>query len=328
MKELGEAVRIGVIGLGVHGLRYARHLSAAEVPGARLAMVCRRDRARGEAAARELGVAFTEDYRRVLSDSSVDAVAFVVPCDLHPTLVPEALAAGKAVLVEKPLAADAAGAAWILEAASRSRLPAMVAQTLRFNTVVRAVGARREELGELRFVTLSQRFEPSGREWLDDPAAGGVLRNTGVHSFDLVRHLTGLEAEEVSCFASRIVTRKTEDSFCALLRLSGGLQAAVDNNRATASRSGRIELVGERGQLEGDHVHHRLVEIRGTLRRDVELPPPVPTIRECLAAFAAAVRGEAPVPIPLVEGLRAVEIVEACRTSSDTGLPRRVQRRP
>ena len=48
-----------------------------------------------------------------------------------------------------------------------------------------------------------------------------------------------------------------------MLKLAGGALALVDNNRATASRSGRIEMVGEKGQLCGDHVHGMLIEIRG-----------------------------------------------------------------
>ena len=68
-------MRISVIGLGTHGLRYARHLAAGDVAGARLASVCRRDRSRGEPAARELGVSLAHDYRQILSDPGVDAVA-------------------------------------------------------------------------------------------------------------------------------------------------------------------------------------------------------------------------------------------------------------
>jgi predicted dehydrogenase len=319
------ALRFGIIGIGNHGLRYAGHLRRGEVEGAGLAVVCRRDRARGEAAARDLGVSFCDDYRRVLADRLVDAVAIVVPCNLHPLLVPEALEAGKAVLVEKPLAPDPEGARRIVEASRRPGAIAMVAQTLRFNAVIRLLRERKEAIGRLRFVSLSQRFEPSEREWLDDPEAGGLLRNTGVHSFDLLRHLTGLEAEAAACFSSRGPGRRMEDSFGAVLRLSGDVLATVDNARTTASRTGRIELAGERGQIAADHVHHWLVEIHGTDRREIAVPPPVPTVRECLAAFTAAVRGKIPVPVPLTEGLRAVEIVEACRRSAATGVARAVE---
>jgi predicted dehydrogenase len=320
-------VRLAIVGIGVHGERYARHLAAGDVPGATLTALCRRDRAKGEDQARRFNARFVARSDEIFADPAVDAVVFAVPCDLHPDLVTRALGAGKPVLVEKPLAPDAAGARGIVEAARRAGVPAMVAQTLRYNAVVRAVRKRRNDLGAIRTVTLSQRFEPSGREWLDDPAAGGILRNTGVHSFDLLRHLTGREAEEVVCFAGSFATRRTEDGFGAVIRLAGGAIAVVDGVRATGCRNGRIELAGETGQLVGDHVHHQLAEIRGNALRSLELPRPVPTVRECLRSFAAAVRGEAPVEIPLEEGLRAVEIVEACRGSCAAGgAPRRVAR--
>ena len=194
---------------------------------------------------------------------------------------------------------------------------------LRFNTV-RAMKQHRESLGKLRVISLSQRFEPSTRLWLDDPTAGGILRNTGVHSFDLVRFLTGLEAQEALCFTQRVLTQRTEDGFGAVLKLAGGALGVVENNRATASRSGRIGLVGEKGQLCGDHVHGLLLEIQGASARSIPLPPMVPTVRECLAAFVSALHGRTPVPIPLEEGLRAVEIVDACRESAEMKMPRRV----
>jgi predicted dehydrogenase len=320
MKE----IRLGLIGLGVHGSRYARHLAAGEVAGTALEAVCRRHRARGEVQARELGTRFVEDYRRILDATVIDGVILAVPPNLHLRLGQETLEAGKGVLVEKPLATCASDAAVLVEAAHRAGKVAMVAQTLRFNTVVRAIRERRHELGRLRVISLSQRFEPSPRTWLDDPEAGGTLRNTGVHSFDLARFLTGEEAEEVYCASHRWESLNTEDSFAAVIRMTGGVLALVENDRATSSRSSRIELVGEMGQLWGDPVRDHLDEIRGSLLAPLALPPSAPTLPQCLSAFTAALLGEAPVPIPFEEGLRAVEIADACRESAKTKMPRRV----
>lgn len=319
-----KMLQLGLIGMGSHGSRYAAHLAAGEVEGAALSIACRRDRAAGEAQAEELDARFTDDYRQVLEDPEVDAVIIVVPPALNVPIAGEALAAGKGVLVEKPLAPDAVSGRRLVEAARAAAVPAMVAQTLRFNSVVLAVRERIGSLGPLRLISLSQRFEPSSRIWLDEPESGGILRNTGVHSFDLLRFLTGREVEEALCFTRSIVTRRTEDAFAAVLRLSGGALAVVENDRATAARSGAIEIVGEKGQLRGDHVRHILEEGRVSEWTPVPLPPKAPTVRECLQAFVAALRGEAPVSIPLEEGLRAVEIVDACRESAEKKGPRRV----
>ncbi|HEU5179557.1 MAG TPA: Gfo/Idh/MocA family oxidoreductase [Candidatus Polarisedimenticolia bacterium] len=319
-----ETLQLGLIGMGSHGARYAAHLAAGEVEGARLAVTCRRNRAAGEAQAEKLDARFTADYRQVLEDSEVDAVIIVVPPALNVPIAAEAIAAGKGVLVEKPLAPDAVSARRLVEAARAAAIPAMVAQTLRFNAVVLAVRERLASLGPLRLISLSQRFEPSSRAWLDEPESGGILRNTGVHSFDLIRFLTGREVEEALCFTQSIITRHTEDAFAAVLRLSGGALAVVENDRATAARSGGIEVVGERGQLRGDHVRHTLEEGRGNEWTPIPLSPKAATVRECLKAFVAALRGEAPVAIPLEEGLRAVAIVDACRESAEKKGPRRV----
>jgi len=283
-----------------------------------------RSRAGGDAGERELKTRFVEDYRRILDAPEIDGVILAVPPNLHLRLVSEALAAGKGVLVEKPLATCARDAAVLTQAARAAGNAAMVAQTLRFNTVVGAIRERRNELGRLRVVSLSLRFEPSGRVWLDDPEAGGTLQNIGVHSFDLARFLTGEEVEEVYCTTQKWESLNTEDSFAAFLAMSGGITALVENDRATDSRSGRIELVGEKGQLCGDLVQGVLQVIRGSQSRTLPLPPSSPTLPRCLSAFTAALLGETPVPIPFAEGWRAVQIVDACRESARMKMPRRM----
>src|SRR5207237_1088404 len=82
----------------------------------------------------------------------------------------------------------------------------------RWNAVVRAIRDRLPTLGRLRALYLNQRFEPSPLAWLDDPdlAGAGIILHTGVHSFDLVRWLTGREVARVWCRAARAVTPRPE----------------------------------------------------------------------------------------------------------------------
>ena len=63
-----------------------------------------------------------------------------------------------------------------------------------------------------------------------------------------------------------------------------------------------------RGQVEN--------QVRASQATPLQLPPPVPTVREALRAFAEALRQGAPMPISLEEGLRAVALAEACYRSS------------
>ena len=66
----------------------------------------------------------------------------------------------------------------------------MVGQTLRFDVVVRALKRESRGIGPLTTLSINQRFEPSDRSWIDTLGSGGMLLNTGVHGFDLLRFLT------------------------------------------------------------------------------------------------------------------------------------------
>jgi predicted dehydrogenase len=172
-------------------------------------------------------------------------------------------------------------------------------------------------------------MEPRRLGWQADAAVagGGNILQTGIHLFDLLRFLTGGEVDRVSCETHRVLNPELEDAFGAVMQLSsGGVIALVDSSKATRSRSGRIELVGEGGQLVGDHVHGFALRICGYERVDLSPPPPVPTVRETLRAFVQAVREGAPPPVTVVDGMRAVEIADACYRSAAEGRPCRVER--
>jgi myo-inositol 2-dehydrogenase/D-chiro-inositol 1-dehydrogenase len=104
------------------------------------------------------------------------------------------------------------------------------------------------------------------------------------------------------------------------LRLEpGGVLATIDNVRATHSRSGRIEVVGEQGQAWADHVHRTLVVVKGSETRDVGPIAPSPTIPATLQAFANGVSAGAAPPVSAADGLAAVEMAEAATLSAREG---------
>jgi predicted dehydrogenase len=312
---------IGLIGVGKHGSRYAHHI-IQDLPGIRLVALARRNLELGRQQATAFDCRAYADFRDLMAAPDVDAVIAVVPPTLHGEIIETAAALRRPLLLEKPAATSVAEGRRMLHAMREARIPVMVAQTLRYNGVVRAVLSAREQIGRLHSLTVSQHFEPSRPGWIDDPAVagGGVIMNTGVHSFDLVRLLSRLEAERISCEASAIRTAQTEDNFSALIRLSDGTAlASITGSRATASRSGAIELAGEHGQLIADHLLNTASLVRGTSVTPVPLPPPVATVRAAVADFASALDRGAAMPIPLEEGLRAVAIAEACYRAARMG---------
>lgn len=306
-------IGIGLIGTGRHGDRYAQHL-LRDAPELELVGIARRDAALARQQAAQYGCRAFAHYRDLLAAPEVHAVIIVVPPTLHREMVLAAAAAGKAVLLEKPAAPTVEDGRAMLSAVRDAGIPLMVAQTLRYNGVVSTLKRLLPEIGPIHALRISQRFEPSRPGWIDDPnvAGGGVMLHTGVHSFDLVHHLSGMAVERVVCETASVGTARTEDNFSATLRLEGGAAlASVSGSRATASRSGPIEIAGRDGQLIGDHVFNQAFLVRGTVATPVEVPPPVPTVRETLLDFGRALATGAPMPISLLDGLRAVAVARA-----------------
>jgi len=315
-------LRVGLAGVGVHGARYARHLLAGDVPGARLEAITRRDAEAGRHQANQWKVRFVED---LAGDPWVDVVVLVVQPRFHLALGGAALRAGKAVLVEKPLAASAADARALVELARQTGAPLGVAHTLRYSQVARALRERLPGIGGLHSLSLAQHFEPSPHAWLDQPDNGGSVLNTGIHLIDLVRWLSGAEIERVHAETERRVTRATEDVFAAVLRLAGGRVATLSTSRCSAGRSGRIELVGDAGQLVGDHVLGSAAELRGRSATPIDCGPPVSTVAAALSDFVVAIVAGQPPPISGEDGARNVLVVDACLRSAATGQPAQVE---
>ena len=319
------AIGVGIIGVGKHGARYLRHVG--DVPALRLVALCRRDREAGERQARERGCRFHAEPQALIEDPAVEVVVLVVPPTLNPPLAIAAARAGKTLLIEKPLAPTVEECRRIVEAVAMSGVTAMMAHTLRFNAVVRALRAALPEIGPVHAAALTQRFEPSSLEWLDQRrlAGGGIVLHTGVHSFDLLRHLTGREAEHVYALARRVVTRETEDHFAATIEMDGGLVLAmVGGSRATAGRCGAIEIAGRDGQLVGDHVHGTAARLVGSERIPLAVGAPVATVQAALEELAGALAERRQPSVTLADGLASVAIAEACYRSISRGQPERV----
>ncbi|KPL17366.1 MAG: hypothetical protein AMJ92_11830 [candidate division Zixibacteria bacterium SM23_81] len=315
-------VNFGLIGLGRHGSRYATHL-LKDVPQAKLVAVCRRDREQGQAFAHRHGLIFCSDYHQLIENPGVQAIAIVVSPDLHLDICRHAVAAGKHVLLEKPLARNLAEGRQLKDLLDNARIKFMLAQTLRFNSVVREIKRLKDRVGKIHLAAFNQRMERHKLGWLDDPhvAGGGNILHTGVHIFDLIHFLLEEEVEWAWCRTGRVYHQRTEDIFAALLGLEMGKTIClVDSCKVTGGRSGRIELVGERGQLVGDHVLGTLIHIEDRRAVSLELPSSVHTVQKVLEAFANCILDDQTPSITAQDGLRTLRVAEMCYRSAQNGM--------
>lgn len=303
--------RVGLVGLGAHGMRYARHV-VHDVPDLELSAVYRRDADRCASAAAELGVAPATSYEALLD--ACDAVIIVTPPNTHRALIAGALEAGRHVLVEKPVTMNADEATPLIAADDRLGGRVMVAHTLRYDPVVCNARRLAAEIAPLHYVRLAQRLSPSPLDWQHDGSLGGKgsILLTGVHLFDTVGWLLGESVRITHAVRERVLNEVNEDFFHAVGRSTSGVHVSMEVSKYTTHRAAFIELVGEGGQLLGDYHEHALTIGRDHARRHVENVGAAPTVRLMLADFARWLRGDIPNPIPLAEGVRAVALCDQC----------------
>lgn len=314
------SIGIGLIGLGRHGSRYARHLLEG-VPGCHLAAVSRQDAQAGARFAAEHGLPFCADWRSLLLRPDVRAVLVCTPPSLNREICLAAAKAGKALLIEKPLALSSADAKEMVAAAAAAGVPLMTAQTLRFTPVLRRLKERLPAVGPVEYFSLFMRGERPPHAWLDQPevAGGGVVLEIGIHLFDLLRYLTGQEPVEVLCETARRHTQRLEDLAHLRFLLPGGVRCYVEVSRVSGGRLCRAEAIGQKGQLLADVGTSTLTRVEGWKVAESEAVPDQPTLVPVLQAFARSLYQNAPMPVTGEDGQRAVAMAEAAYQSAAQG---------
>jgi predicted dehydrogenase len=279
-RELTELVA-GVVGTGFIGVVHVESLRRLGVTVAGVAGSSP-ERAR----AKRLAPVYPS-YEALLADERVDVVHLTTPNQLHYDQVKQALAAGKHVVCEKPLATSAEQSAELLELAERSGLVHCTNFNIRFYPMVREARARERagELGELWNVhggyLQDWLLRPTDWNWRLEPEKGGDLRavaDIGSHWLDLVQFVTGSEIEAV--FADLVTTipvrrrpaaevetfsaagdvervdapMSTEDVAHLLLRFRGGARGSAVVSQVSAGRKNslRFEVDGSAAALAWD----------------------------------------------------------------------------
>lgn len=260
-----ERLRIGIVGAGfisdyhVNGLRAAGATAVNVLVG--------RSPERTAVRAKALGIAQSAtDYAGVLADPAVDAVVIATPDDMHKAMAIAALRAGKAVLLQKPMAMTSAECAEILKVAEHATAPLTVSFMHRHFPEVRwlrqllATG----DLGKIH--TIRIRNATPGADWAEwffspENVSGGVVMQLGVHGIDLIQMLFGRIEDVAAGLATqqpvrtlndgRKITSTLEDNVLARYRLASG--ALVTHEMSYTEVAGcdrfRLEVYAERGTV-------------------------------------------------------------------------------
>ena len=211
---MSSELRVAIAGVGFIGAVHAR---SARLAGARLAGVSASSPERAEEAAARLCAerAFPSSEALVTADG-VDVVHICTPNHLHRPLAEAALAAGKHVICEKPLATDLDGATRLVEAAAAAGTQAAVPFVYRYYPTVREARERvlSGRCGPVRLVhgTYLQDWltDPEDDNWRVDAAVGGASRafaDIGSHWCDLAEFVTG---QRIARLVARTLTALPE----------------------------------------------------------------------------------------------------------------------
>ena len=288
-------LRVGMIGYEFMGAAHSQAWRtvnhAFDLPlSARMSVICGRDEARVSAAATKLGWAeHSTDWRAVVARDDIDLIDICSPGNTHAEIALAALAAGKHVLCEKPLANTVAEAREMTRAAAQAKT-AGVRVMCGFNyRRTPAVALMRQlvaagRIGELRHVRAVYL-----QDWIVDPqfplvwrlrrevAGSGSLGDIGAHIVDLTQFVTGQSISKVSALTETFVKQRplptasaglaaagngggatgevtVDDAALFLARLNGGAIATYEATRfATGRKNGmRVEFNGSTGSLAFD----------------------------------------------------------------------------
>jgi predicted dehydrogenase len=339
-----------LIRLGIVGCNYGRnvHLPAFRSdPRCFVVALAGSDQARTAELARQSAIptAFG-NWQDLLKRSDIDAVTIATPPQLQPEIVARALEYDKAVFIEKPMAADLAGATRMLRAAEMSRKAAMIDFT--FTEVIAwqkakalidagAIGSLRHLLVSLNVENLSTRQRL--KNWKTSAASGGgALGNLASHSMHYLEWFCGPIIELTARLASLPDDPEIEVTVMMSAAFASGATASLAVSSASYLGSGhRLEFYGEDGTLvlanptadymRGFTVSHARRPATALLAVPVDADPldnasldgRIAPVARLAHRFIDAIEQGKPAVPGFAEGYRAQVLLDAVRRSHELG---------
>jgi predicted dehydrogenase len=291
---MSEQLRVGMVGYAFMGAAHSQAWRtvnhAFDLPlAARMTAVSGRSPDGVAAAAAKLGWAeHTTDWRTLIARDDIDLIDICTPGDTHAEIALAALAAGKHVLCEKPLANTVAEAREMASAAAKAASQGVRAMCAFNYRRVPAVALMRQMIADGKIGTIRHIRAVYLQDWIVDPefplvwrlrkevAGSGALGDIGAHIVDMTQFVTGQSITSVSALTETFVKSRplpsastglsasadgaqfgevtVDDAALFLARLSGGAVATYEATRFATGRKNqlRVEINGSLGTLVFD----------------------------------------------------------------------------
>jgi predicted dehydrogenase len=329
---MSSPVGIALIGMGWWGKKMLDVLGAAP-KDIRVVRAVEPNLESVRALCADKNVKLSADYEDALTDPTVEAVVLATPHSLHGPQIEAAVAAGKHVFCEKPLALTKAGAEKAVGLCRDAGLVLGMGHERRWEPPIAQMLAKADagELGRIhqieanfshdKFLTLDR---DNWRLKADEAPAGGMTA-TGIHLLDLSVRLLG-PAQSVLCICEQLSSDLTQgDTVAAYVRFHGGGTSYVSASLANPFMS-RFTVYGSKGWIDiRDKAHVEAPEgwivtsaTVGSPITTVEVPPAEP-VKDNLVSFARAVRGAESYPITAAHLVSNIALLEAVFASAASG---------
>jgi predicted dehydrogenase len=327
-------IRIGIIGLGWWGKQIVTSL--AHSPRFKLLAGCDIDTTMAEPFAASHNFDLTGDYRELLKNPEVDAVAVVTPHALHEEMAIAAFAAGKQVFCEKPLALTAASAQRILTACKQAGGVLGIGHQRRYEPAMEEMRRlfKSGALGRILHMDANvshnnfRKMDPSN--WRRDPkhAPAGAWTALGIHLGDMFVSLSGKPTRVAARTASQIFPAPSEDFVSAGIDFDNGARGRI-TCLSTPPFYARFTLIGDQGWVEvqeGGNVDQGIpssfVHCGPDGTRQTHSYDHANTVRMNFEAWADAVEGRAPYRFTTDELMGNIRILDAVvRSAAADGKP-------
>lgn len=325
-------VKIGIMSFAhMHAYSYAH--AVKQVPGAELSAIADDDSARGRNAAKQFDAPFLPGYKELL-ESDVDAVIICSENSAHADLTVAAAAAGKHVLVEKPISTTIADAHRMIAACRDAGVKLHVAFPVRYQPAVARVKRMLADgaIGRVIAIKGTNHGRMPGGWFIDRAkAGGGAVMDHTVHVVDLMRWFLGKEVTEVYAEIGTLLHKDIDidDAGLLTMELEGGVFATLDTSWSRPKSfptwgDVTMEIMGTGGVIYLDAFAQA-----SAVYSDVSPDGPGVTWDYwgsdmdygLVADFIEAVRNDAPTKVTGYDGLQAMAVALAAYRSAEMKRP-------
>ena len=324
-----EPIRVGLWGCGGMGNSLAQALLAAGE--AQLVAVYDALPERAAAIASTCGAQVSEHAEALLSHPKLDGVIIALPSYLHATAAIRAAEAGVHIFLEKPMALTVADCQRIVAAVRTHNVKLMVGHVLRYHEPYRTILRYQAEgrwgrifAASIWRVAGGSSFS-SGAEWRSSVGtSGGYISEVGAHEIDMLRCLMG-QPQTVCALMQKVLPRphEWEDHISLQIRFVQGGTGAYEGGFGSFVRQYGFRFFFEKSTLVSDVAFDpKALRAYGADGQPFSLEAdffPEDPVQAELRGWLAALRGEAPIPIPGEEGMATVAVIEAARRSLREG---------